>query len=127
MSVLNDGYGGGYLSGEDERGGHGGVDAAADRDGGVVLTEDEGGVHVDGVGREDSGQDSVSLETVEDSFSGGEIGGGYLPEVEVHREDERGELGGGGADPEQGGDGLGGGVGLGGGGRVSRVGIGGGG
>ena len=77
LSVLNDGYGGGYLSGEDERGGHGGVDAAADRDGGVVLTEDEGGVHVDGVGREDSdsGQDSVSLETVEDSFSGGGGGG----------------------------------------------------
>ena len=45
------------------------------RDGGEVLTEDEGGVHVDGVGREGSGQDSVSLETVEDSFSGGDGGG----------------------------------------------------
>ena len=36
-----------------------------------------------------------------------------MSEVEVRGEDERGELGGGGADPEQGGDGLGGGVGLG--------------
>ena len=40
--------------------------------------------------------------------------GGYLAEVEVHGEDEHGELGGGGAGPERGGDGLGGGVGLGG-------------
>ena len=31
---------GGYLSGEDVRGGRGGVEAAADRDGGGVLTED---------------------------------------------------------------------------------------
>ena len=46
--------------------------------GGGGLTGVEGGVHVDGVGREDSGQDSVSLETVEDSFSGGNIGDGYL-------------------------------------------------
>ena len=38
-----------------------------------------------------------------------------MSEVEVHGEDERGELGGDGADPERGGDGLGGGVGLGGG------------
>ena len=44
--------------------------------------------------------------------------GGYLSEVEVHGEDERGELGGGGADPERGGDGLVGGVGLGGGGGL---------
>ena len=41
--------------------------------------------------------------------------GGYLSEVEVHGEDERGELGGGGADPERGGGGLVGGGGLGGG------------
>ena len=64
-------------------------------------------------------------------------GGGYLAKVEVHGEDEHGELGGGGAGPERGGDGLGGGVGLGGGGgltgleggggRISNVGIGGGG
>ena len=39
--------------------------------------------------------------------------GGYLAEVEVHGEDEHGELGGGGAGPERGGDGLGGGGGLG--------------
>ena len=45
-------------------------------------------------------------------------GGGYLSEVEVHGEDEHGELGSGGADPERGGDGLGGGVGLGGGGGL---------
>ena len=32
-------HGGGYLSGEDERGGRGGVAAAEDRDGGGVLTE----------------------------------------------------------------------------------------
>ena len=51
------------------------VDICPDRDGGGVLIGDEGGVHVGGVGREDSdsGQDSVSLETV-DSNSGG----GYL-------------------------------------------------
>ena len=36
-------------------------------------------------------------------------GGGYLSEVEVHGEDERGERGGDEADPERGGDGLGGG------------------
>ena len=58
------GVGGGYLSGEDGR------------CSGGVLIGDEGGVHVDGVGRADSGQDSVSLETVEDSFSGGNSGGG---------------------------------------------------
>ena len=51
-----------------------------------------------------------------------------LSEVEFHGEDERGELGGGGAVPERGGDGLGDGVGLvGGGGRVPRVGMDGGG
>ena len=41
-----------------------------------------------------------------------------MAEVEVHGEDEHGELGGGGAGPERGGDGLGGGVGLGGGGGL---------
>ena len=39
----------------------------------------------------------------------GDGGGGYLAEVEVHGEDEHGELGGGGAGPERGGVGLGGG------------------
>ena len=37
----------GYLPGEDERGGRGGAEAAADRDGGGVLVGDEVG---DGVG-----------------------------------------------------------------------------
>ena len=42
--------GGGYLSGEDARGERGGADAAADRDGGGVLTEDGVGVQGDGGG-----------------------------------------------------------------------------
>ena len=46
---------------------------------------------------------------------------GYLADVEVHGEDEHGELGGGRAGPERGGDGLGGGVGLGGGGGLGRA------
>ena len=37
--------GDGYLPGEDERGGRGGVGAAADRDVGDVLVEDAGGGH----------------------------------------------------------------------------------
>ena len=61
--------GGGYLSGEDGPGRRGGAEAAADLDGGGALIGDEGGALV---GREDSGQDSVSLETVDDSFSGGD-------------------------------------------------------
>ena len=64
-----DAGGGGYLLGEVERGGRGGVDAAADRDGGGVLTEDEGGIHEDGVGL--SG---------EDVRGGVEAGGGVLTE-----------------------------------------------
>ena len=89
------GDGGGYLTGEDGHGGRGGAEAAADRDGGGVLVGDEGGVRVDGVGREDSGQDSVSLETVEDSFSGGAgiaLGGGYLDNEKiflVYKEEEQ--------------------------------------
>ena len=47
-----------------------------------------------------------------DSLSGGDRI--VLAEVEVHGEDEHGELGGGGAGPERGGGDLGGGVGLGG-------------
>ena len=62
--VLGGGGGGGGGYG---RGGPGGAEAAAYRDSDGVLIGDEGGVHVDGVGREDSGQDSV---TVENSFSG---------------------------------------------------------
>ena len=43
--VLGDGGGdgGGYLSGEDGRGGRGGAEAAADRDGGGVLIGDGSG------------------------------------------------------------------------------------
>ena len=61
------GGGGGYLYGEDGRCRRGAAEAAADRDGGGVVIGDEGGVHRDGVG-----QDSISLEPVEDAFSGGD-------------------------------------------------------
>ena len=78
--VLGDGggrgddvvLGGGYLSGEDVRSGRGGVDAAADRDGGGVLPEDGGGVHGDG----GEGGDGVLIG--DGGGDGGEDGGGYL-------------------------------------------------
>ena len=57
--------GGGYLSGEDGRGGRGGAEAAADRDGVGVLIGDGGGDG--GGGGYLSGEDSV-----EDSFSAGD-------------------------------------------------------
>ena len=41
LSVLK--FGGGYLPGEDGRGGRGGAEAAADRDGGGVLVGGGGG------------------------------------------------------------------------------------
>ena len=41
--IVLGGVGGGYLSGEDGRGGRGGAEAAADRDGGGVLNRDGGG------------------------------------------------------------------------------------
>ena len=98
---------GGYLSGEGEHGGRGG---------GVGL----GG----GGGRAVTKYSIKDLSKLTQFFLFG-----YLADVEVHGEDEHGELRGGGAGPERGGDGLGGGVGLGGGGglgRVSKVGGGGG-
>ena len=99
--VLGDG--GGYLSGEDGRGGRGGAEAAADRDGGGVLIGDEGGGGVGLGGGVDLGGGGGRAVAIKDSiedlskltlFLLGD--GGYLSEVEVHGEDERGELGGGG-------------------------------
>ena len=91
------------FSGQHSFSGGGEVHGDGGGDGGGYLSgedRDVGGVLIGGGG----GGDNVVLGD----------GGGYLAEVEVHGEDERGELGGGGADPDQGGDGLGGGVGLGG-------------
>ena len=104
---------GGYLSevevhGGDERGELGGGGADPER-GGDGL----GGGGGLGGGRAVTIKDSIKdLSKLTLFFPLGD--GGYLSEVEVHEEDERGELVGGGAVPERGGDGLGGGVGLGG-------------
>ena len=85
------GDGGGYLSGEDERGGRGGGGVDPERDGGVRLTEVEGGVHVDGVGQINFVSFSLSvLKFVGVALGdGGGDGGGYL-----FGEDGRGGCGG---------------------------------
>ena len=96
-------YGGGYLSGEDERGGHGGGGVGPERGGdglggGVGCGGLGGGVGCGGLGGGGGRavKDSIKyLSKLILFFLLGD-GGRYLSEVEVHGEDERGELGDGG-------------------------------